>query len=108
MGCSRPHTLINMTPEQLNWLGTAAACLTTGSFVPQAWLTFRTRDVSGISLGMYSAFTAGVALWLVYGMAIGSWPITIANAITLALAVAILAMRLRYGGNAESSADAAN
>ncbi len=105
MGCSRPHTLIKMTPEQLNWLGTAAACLTTGSFIPQAWLTFRTRDVSGISLGMYSAFTAGVALWLVYGVAIGSWPITIANAITLALAIAILAMRLRYGGKTDSSAD---
>ena len=100
--------MMSMTPEQLNWLGSAAACLTTGSFIPQAWLTFRTRDVSGISLGMYSAFTAGVALWLVYGVAIGSWPITIANAITLALAIAILAMRLRYGGNAESSADAAN
>ena len=50
------------------WIGFAAAALTTASFVPQAWLTFRTRDVSGISLGMYGAFTVGVALWLVYGM----------------------------------------
>lgn len=87
-----------MTPEQLDLLGSLAACLTTGSFIPQAWLTFRTRDVSGISLGMYSAFTLGVALWLVYGWALGSWPITIANAITLTLALAILAMRLVFGG----------
>ena len=57
---------------------------------------------------MYSAFTAGVALWLVYGLAIGSWPITVANAITLALAIAILAMRLRYGTNAHSHTDAAD
>ena len=38
-------------------IGYLAALLTTCSFVPQAWLTLRTRDVSGISLGMYSVFT---------------------------------------------------
>ena len=78
-------------------VGSLAAMLTTGSFIPQAWLTFRTKDVSGISLGMYSAFTLGVALWLLYGLAMGSWPITVANAITLSLAVAILLMKLVYG-----------
>lgn len=79
-----------------DWIGIAAAVLTTGSFLPQAILTLRTRNTSGISLAMYSAFTLGVALWLLYGIAVGSWPITIANAITLALATAILVMRLRY------------
>ena len=79
-----------------DWIGTAAACLTTISFVPQAWQTFRTRNVSGISLGMYSLFTVGVALWLVYGVLIASWPIIIANAITTSLALAILVMKLRY------------
>ena len=77
-------------------IGYLAAILTTCSFVPQAWLTFRTRDVSGISLGMYSVFTTGVALWLVYGVLLGAWPIVAANAITLALAVAILVMKLRF------------
>ena len=77
-------------------IGYLAAALTTCSFVPQAWLTFRTRDVSGISLGMYSVFTAGVALWLVYGLLLGAWPVVAANAVTLALAVAILVMKLRF------------
>ena len=49
-------------------LGYAAATLTTASFVPQAWRTFRTKDVSGISLRMYSVFTLGVAVWLAYGI----------------------------------------
>ena len=75
-------------------LGFAAAVLTTGSFVPQAWLTLRTRDVSGISLGMYSAFTAGVALWLVYGVMLGKWPIVLANAVTLVLATTILVTKI--------------
>lgn len=80
-----------------HWLGFAAASLTTASFVPQAWLTWRTRRTEGISLGMYSIFTTGVALWLAYGLAIESWPVIVANAITLVLALFILAMKLRYG-----------
>lgn len=81
----------------VDWIGYAAAALTTCSFVPQAWLTFRTRDVSGISLGMYSVFTAGIALWLAYGLLLDAWPIVVANAITLGLAAAILGMKLVYG-----------
>jgi len=79
-----------------DFIGYVAAGLTTLSFVPQAWHTFSTRDVRGISLGMYSAFTVGVALWLVYGLLLGAWPIVLANGITLVLAVAILVMKLRF------------
>jgi MtN3 and saliva related transmembrane protein len=78
-------------------IGYCAAALTTLSFLPQAWLTFRTRDVRGISLGMYIAFTLGVALWLLYGLLTGAWPVVVANAVTLALATLILCMKLRYG-----------
>ena len=67
--------------------------------MPQAWLTFKTRDVRGVSLGMYSVFAIGVALWLAYGLLLRAWPIVIANAVTLALALAILAMKLRYRRN---------
>lgn len=76
-------------------VGYLAALLTTSSFVPQAMLTLRTRDVSGISLSMYSAFTLGVALWLLYGIAIGEWPVIIANVVTLALAATILVTKWR-------------
>ena len=75
-------------------LGYGAASLTTLSFLPQALLTLRTRDVTGISLAMYGAFTLGVALWLAYGLALGEWPIVIANALTLALAATILALKI--------------
>lgn len=88
-----------------DWIGYAAATLTTASFVPQAWLTFKTRDVRGISLGMYSAFTLGIALWLAYGLLIEAWPVVIANVITLALAASILWMRLRFGAVTSASGD---
>jgi len=80
-----------MTPDTI---GYAAALFTTGSFLPQAVHTLRTRDVSGLSLGMYGAFTLGVALWLVYGLALGEWPIIAANAVTLGLAATILVTKI--------------
>jgi len=79
------------SPEQIGYL---AALLTTASFVPQVVHTLRTRDVSGISVGMYSVFTTGVALWLAYGVMIGAWPVIVANTITLALAAWILWLKL--------------
>ena len=78
------------------WVGYLAACLTTASFVPQAWLTFKTRDVRSISLAMYSVFTLGVALWLAYGLLARAWPVVLANSVTLALAASILGMKLKY------------
>jgi MtN3 and saliva related transmembrane protein len=45
---------------------------------------------------MYSVFITGIGLWLAYGVLLGSWPIMIANGVTISLALAILAMKLRY------------
>ena len=86
-----------MTPVWIDLIGSVAAVLTTASFIPQAWHSFKTRDVRGISLGMYSVFTVGVALWLLYGVLLQSWPLMIANSITLLLASSILGMKLRFG-----------
>jgi MtN3 and saliva related transmembrane protein len=77
-----------------NTIGFIAAMLTTLAFVPQVLQSYRTRDVSGISLGMYSFFTFGVAMWLVYGVMTSAWPVIIANALTLLLALSILSLKL--------------
>jgi MtN3 and saliva related transmembrane protein len=85
-----------MSTFWIDILGFVAAVLTTASFLPQAWHTWKTRDVSGISLGMYSAFTVGITLWTVYGFHLGAWPIIISNGVTLVLACGILAMKIRF------------
>jgi MtN3 and saliva related transmembrane protein len=84
-------------PMNLEWIGYAAATLTTASFLPQAIMTIRTRDTRGISRGMYVIFTLGVGFWLAYGIALESGPMIAANVVTLGLASTILAMKLRYG-----------
>jgi MtN3 and saliva related transmembrane protein len=86
--------MTGMTPADL--IGYTAAALTTAAFVPQAWLSWRSRDLRGVSLGMYGVFTAGVALWLAYGWLLGAWPIVAANAVTLSLALLILGLKLKY------------
>lgn len=75
-------------------VGYPAAILTTVAFVPQAWKSWRSRDLSGISLPMYTLFTLGVAFWLAYGLLIGSTPIIIGNGVTLALASVVLWLKL--------------
>lgn len=89
----RPPMLAETLPPE--WVGYVAASLTTASFVPQALLTLRTRRADGISLPMYALFTAGVALWLAYGLLTGAWPVILANAVTLVLAALILATAWR-------------
>lgn len=83
-----------MSAELSELVGYPAAILTTVAFVPQAWKSWRTRDLSGISLPMYGMFTLGVALWLVYGLLIGSVPIVTGNGITLMLASVVLWLKL--------------
>jgi MtN3 and saliva related transmembrane protein len=78
-------------------VGFAAAALTTASFLPQALKTWRSRDTAGLSLGMYALFTLGIALWFCYGLLLGSWPMIIANLVTLSLSLLILALKLRHG-----------
>jgi len=86
---------MNMQPHQIEIIGYCAAFLTTFAFLPQALHSWRTRDLSGISVGMYGLFTAGVGLWLIYGLIIEKWPLILANALTFALALSILLLKLR-------------
>ena len=78
-------------------VGLIAAALTTLSLVPQVWRSLKTRDTRGISLGMYCAYTVGIALWLAYGLLIHDLVVTLANAVTLFLAAIMLMLKLRYG-----------
>jgi len=75
-------------------VGYAAATMTTLAYAPQLVRVLRTREVAAISAAMYAVMSAGVALWLAYGLLIGSMPVIVANALTLAFALAILAMKV--------------
>ena len=78
-------------------IGSLASTLTTVAFVPQVWRAWKTRSARDLSLPMYLIFTTGVVLWFVYGLLLGAVPIIVGNAVTLVLAGAVLAMKLKFG-----------
>lgn len=78
----------------VDYIGSVAATCTTLAFVPQALHSYKTRDLSGISLPMYTIFTLGVAMWLIYGLLKQDWPIIVANVITVALSAMILVLKI--------------
>ncbi len=82
--------------EAATTLGLVAGTLTTVAFFPQVIKTWRSRSAKDISLGMFSLFSAGVFLWLLYGIHIGAMPVVVSNAITLLLALTILLFKLRF------------
>lgn len=82
--------------ETATTLGLVAGTLTTVAFFPQVVKTWRSRSAGDISLGMFSLFSAGVFLWLLYGIHIQSLPVILSNAITLVLALIILLFKLRF------------
>ncbi|OSQ48131.1 membrane protein [Thalassospira alkalitolerans] len=78
-------------------LGLVAGSLTTLAFLPQVVRTWRTRSTADISLVMFLVLCSGIALWLVYGLVRGDWPVIIANGLTLVLASTILFFKIRHG-----------
>lgn len=83
-----------MSASPSDALGYVAAVLTTSSFFPQALKTLRTRDTSGISLGMYLMFTSGIVVWAIFGLVTGNGPVLISNIITALPAGLILQRKI--------------
>jgi len=80
----------------INLVGYFAAACTTVSLVPQLARVWRLRSARDISLVMFSVYSLGVILWLVYGLCLHFAPIILANAISIVLSVAILVLKLRF------------
>ncbi|HKK46943.1 MAG TPA: SemiSWEET transporter [Balneolaceae bacterium] len=77
-------------------LGLTAGALTTIAFVPQVIKTWKTKSADDLSLGMYSIFCSGVALWLIYGLIRKDIPIIVSNIVTFTLAMTILYFKFAY------------
>jgi len=88
-----------MTLGCVDWIGLTAGALTTVAFVPQLLKIHATQSGRDVSMRTFLIFAAGVALWLAYGLLIASLPIIVANIFTLALALTIIALKIRYANN---------
>ncbi|HET6168569.1 MAG TPA: SemiSWEET transporter [Terracidiphilus sp.] len=89
-----------MQRTTIDLIGYLAAICTTLSFLPQLLRVWKLRSAREISLGMFSIFSIGTALWLAYGLLSHSWPVAAANAVTFVLSISILILKLRFDRNA--------
>jgi MtN3 and saliva related transmembrane protein len=80
-------------------VGTLAALCSMASFTPQIIKIWREKDATSVSLRMYVVTVTGFALWIAYGILIGSWPVAASNVVCLALSAAILALKWRFREN---------
>ena len=78
-------------------MGYLAGLLSAVSLLPQVSKTIREKRTRDISLGMYLIFSTAMALWLVYGVLISSWPMMISNSFTLALALTVVVLKIKHG-----------
>ena len=99
---------MNLGKSTIDMIGYCAATLTTISFLPQLIRVVKLKSARDISLGMFLIFTLGTLLWLIYGTLAHSWPVAIANAVTLVLSASILFLKLKYDRAATHAAQPAN
>ncbi|WP_298323731.1 SemiSWEET family sugar transporter [uncultured Dokdonia sp.] len=82
--------------DNIEIIGLVAATLTTAAFLPQVYQTWKTKDVSGLSLPMFTMFFVGIVFWLVYGVLKESLAIILANAITVISSFLLLYFKIKY------------
>lgn len=78
-------------------LGYTAAAIGSMLMLPQVIRSWRTRAVDDLSFAMVLLYVTNCALWLAYGVLTGLPPVWLTNAIALAISLAQLALKLRYG-----------
>lgn len=88
-----------MFSENIEFFGYFAAILTTTAFLPQLIKTLKTKKAEDVSVVTLIMFICGVGSWIIYGYAISSFPILLANIITLILNFSILISKLYYSRN---------
>ncbi|WP_406685611.1 SemiSWEET transporter [Seonamhaeicola sp. MEBiC1930] len=85
--------------DYIEIIGLIAAVLTTSAFLPQVYKTWKTKDVSSLSLPMFVIFFIGILFWLIYGMLTKSVAMILANSITIISSFLLLYFKVKYGRN---------
>ncbi len=78
-------------------VGALAAIISTICWLPQTIKTWRTRETKDLSLPANLLILASVALWLIYGILLGAWPMIVANIVAVTLVGAIVTAKLKFG-----------
>ncbi len=79
-------------------IGLSAAVLTMFGFIPQIVKVVKTKSAKDVSLVTLFQLSAGVSLWVAYGIHLKDKIIIMANGVTLATLIILLLFYFNYAG----------
>ncbi len=78
-------------------IGLVAGFCTTVAFLPQIIKSYKTKSTADLSWGWLGVLFVGMALWIGYALMIGSLPVLATNALSEALLVVLIFLKLKHG-----------
>lgn len=81
----------------IDLIGYFGSFLTSITFIPQVYKTWKTKSVGDLSLTMMLIVVTSCIVWLVYAIALMLWPVIIANGIIGILSLMLVYFKLTFG-----------
>ncbi len=91
--------LLDTSTFQVQWfdyVGYFGSFLTSITFIPQVYKAWKTKSVGDISIWMMSIVVFSTIVWLVYGFAIVSGPVIVANCIVFVLSLLLIYFKYSF------------
>ena len=82
--------------DWIQFMGHFGAFLTSVTFIPQVYRTWKLRSAGDLSLLMLFIVLTSTIVWLTYAIALMLWPVIIANGIVCALSVLLIYFKVTF------------
>jgi len=85
--------------QWFDYVGYLGSFLTSITFIPQVYKAWKTRSVGDLSIWMMLIVVFSTIVWLVYGVAIHSGPVIVANSIVFTLSLLLIYFKYIFKAN---------
>lgn len=88
--------LFSLPASTVEFIGYFGSFLTSITFIPQVYKSWKSKSVGDLSIWMVLIVVTSTLVWLVYGYAINSGPVMVANTIVLLLTLVLLYFKITF------------
>lgn len=89
--------------DSIEILGHIGSALSSITFLPQVYQTWKTKSVKDLNLGMMLMVFVSTIIWVLYGAAKNILPVIICNSIISALSVLLIFFKFRFANRVPSN-----
>jgi MtN3 and saliva related transmembrane protein len=82
--------------NSIEWVGLLGAFLSSITFIPQVYKTWKTKSVDDLSMMMLLIILTSTIVWLIYAFSLMLWPVIICNSIVCVLSLLLIYFKLAY------------